>query len=73
MDREIIIDNPIYTRKKEIISGKLGMSNTSLGLEFYNLGYITQYDGLTPEQFDGTDEGIYPRPFQIRLRLTASF
>ncbi|MCK0135703.1 SusC/RagA family TonB-linked outer membrane protein [Arenibacter sp. S6351L] len=55
------------------ISGKLGMSNTSLGLEFYNLGYITQYDGLTPEQFDGTDEGIYPRPFQIRLRLTASF
>lgn len=55
------------------ISGKLGMSNTSLGLEFYNLGYITDYDGLTPEQFDGTDEGIYPRPFQIRLRLTASF
>jgi TonB-linked SusC/RagA family outer membrane protein len=55
------------------ISGKLGMSNTSLGLELYNLGYITKYDGLTPEQFDGTDEGIYPRPFQVRLRLTASF
>ena len=55
------------------ISQKLGMSNTSLGLEFYNLGYITEYDGLTPEQFDGTDEGIYPRPFQIRLRLSASF
>jgi TonB-linked SusC/RagA family outer membrane protein len=55
------------------ISSKLGMSNTSLGLEFYNLGYITKYDGLTPEQFDGTDEGIYPRPFQLRLRLNASF
>lgn len=55
------------------ISGKLGMASTRLGLEFYNLGYITKYDGLTPEQFDGTDEGIYPRPFQIRLRLTASF
>jgi hypothetical protein len=49
------------------------MSSTRLGMEFYNLGYITKYDGLTPEQFDGTDEGIYPRPFQIRLRLTASF
>jgi len=55
------------------ISQKLGMGSTSLGLEFYNLGYITKYDGLTPEQFDGTDEGIYPRPFQLRLRLTASF
>ncbi|GBF18055.1 MULTISPECIES: SusC/RagA family TonB-linked outer membrane protein [Arenibacter] len=61
-----------YSFPKDI-SSKLGMSNTSLGLEFYNLGYITQYDGLTPEQFDGTDEGIYPRPFQIRLRLNASF
>jgi hypothetical protein len=55
------------------LSSKLGMSSTRLGMEFYNLGYITKYDGLTPEQFDGTDEGIYPRPFQIRLRLTASF
>lgn len=55
------------------LSQKIGMSNTSLGLDFYNLGYLTKYDGLTPEQFDGTDEGIFPRPFQVRLRLVTSF
>lgn len=52
---------------------KFGMNQTTIGLESYNLGYITGYDGLTPEIFDGVDEGIYPRPFQVRLRLTTNF
>ncbi|MDG3581107.1 SusC/RagA family TonB-linked outer membrane protein [Galbibacter pacificus] len=51
----------------------LGLSDFNLSLSGYNLGYITAYDGLTPEIYDGVDEGIYPRPFQIILGLTVSF
>ncbi len=53
--------------------GKAGLSDTRLSFEVYNLGYITGYDGLTPEHYDGIDEGIYPRPLQFRIRLTAGF
>lgn len=52
---------------------KRGLSNARLSLELFNLGYITGYDGLTPEHYDGVDEGIYPRPLQVRVRLTAGF
>ncbi len=54
-------------------ASKVGFADTRLSLETYNLGYLTKYDGLTPEHYDGVDEGIYPRPFQMRIRLTANF
>jgi TonB-linked SusC/RagA family outer membrane protein len=50
---------------------KAGFTDTRLSLELYNLGYLTRYDGLTPEHYDGIDEGIYPRPLQFRIRLPA--
>ncbi len=52
---------------------RIGVANTRLTLAAYNLGYITRYDGLTPEHYNGYDEGIYPRPLQVRVRLTAEF
>lgn len=39
----------------------------------FNLGYITGYDGLMPEIFDGNDQGEYPRPRQFNFGLTATF
>ncbi len=52
---------------------KTGLSNLNLSLSAFNLGYLTGYDGLTPEIYDGVDEGIYPRPFQVILGINASF
>ncbi|ERJ60868.1 SusC/RagA family TonB-linked outer membrane protein [Sphingobacterium paucimobilis] len=47
------------------------------GLEFfggvYNLGYLTKYDGMMPEIFDGADYGTYPRPRQINFGMRATF
>lgn len=39
----------------------------------YNLGYITKYDGMMPEIFDGADYGTYPRPRQINFGMRATF
>lgn len=61
-----------YNLPAEWVS-KAGVSDTRLSVGLYNLGYLTKYDGLTPEHYDGIDEGIYPRPLQFRVRLTAGF
>jgi hypothetical protein len=58
---------------KDIKLDKLGLSALNISLNAYNLGYLTKYDGLTPEIYDIVDEGIYPRPFQIIVGLRASF
>lgn len=39
----------------------------------FNLGYITAYDGMMPEIYDGQDEGEYPRPRQYNFGLTLTF
>ncbi|SDB58861.1 TonB-linked outer membrane protein, SusC/RagA family [Flavobacteriaceae bacterium MAR_2010_188] len=52
---------------------KLGLSDIRLNASAYNIGYWTKYSGLTPEIYDGTDEGIYPRPFQIILGVNLTF
>lgn len=38
----------------------------------YNIGYLTKYDGLSPEIFTGRDEGKYPRPRQYSFSLNMS-
>jgi TonB-linked SusC/RagA family outer membrane protein len=53
--------------------GTAGFSGIDVSLSAYNLGYITAYDGLTPEIYDAVDEGIFPRPFQLILGLNVSF
>jgi len=39
----------------------------------YNIGYITKYDGMMPEIFDGADYGTYPRPREFNFGLRANF
>ena len=39
----------------------------------YNIGYITKYDGLSPEIFTGNDPGQYPRPREYNFGLRATF
>ena len=39
----------------------------------YNLGYLTAYDGLTPEVYSGSDYGSYPRPREFSMGVNLSF
>lgn len=58
---------------KDMKMDRLGLSGLNLSLNAYNLGYLTKYDGLTPEIYDIVDEGIYPRPFQLIVGLNVTF
>lgn len=39
----------------------------------YNIGYLTEYDGLMPEIYTGNDNGTYPRPRQFNIGLKINF
>ena len=39
----------------------------------YNIGYLTGYDGMTPEIFTGRDYGSYPRPREYSVSLNLTF
>lgn len=39
----------------------------------YNIGYITEYDGMTPEIYNGYDYGIYPRPREFSFGVNLGF
>ncbi len=39
----------------------------------YNMGYITQYDGLMPEIYTGNDQGSYPRPLEFTFGAQLTF
>lgn len=39
----------------------------------YNVGYITGYDGMTPELYLGYDYGFYPRPREFSVGLNIGF
>jgi hypothetical protein len=39
----------------------------------YNLGYITEYDGLMPEIYTGNDNGTYPRARQYNIGVKLTF
>jgi hypothetical protein len=51
----------------------LNVSGISLTAGVFNLGYITKYKGLNPEQYKGYDEGAYPRPLQLTFSVKATF
>jgi len=63
------------------IAQKLSMENISLNVGAYNLGYITAFDGLSPEHTStgrnsygsGAEYGQYPRPRQYRFGIKVSF
>ncbi len=48
------------------------MQGISLTAGANNLGYITAFDGLNPEQYDGQETGEYfiPIQFNFGARLT---
>lgn len=54
------------------ICSKLKMQGISLTAGANNLGYITAFDGLNPEQYDGQETGEYfiPIQFNFGARLT---
>lgn len=60
-----------YDLPKKVCT-KLGVSSISLNAGVHNLGYITAYDGLNPEQYDGQETGEYfiPIQFNFGARLT---
>lgn len=39
----------------------------------YNLGYLTAYDGMSPELYLGYDYGYYPRPREFSFGLNITF
>ncbi|MCF0175599.1 MAG: TonB-dependent receptor [Bacteroidales bacterium] len=39
----------------------------------YNVGYLTAYDGMVPELYNGYDYGFYPRPREFSFGLNLSF
>lgn len=48
------------------------MSGIDLSLSVFNLGYLTGYDGLTPEVI-GADAGKFPRPRSVIFTANLSF
>lgn len=82
------VDNTIYYSKGDFLAFRelsfsymlpsnaskvLGCSRIVLNTGIYNLGYLTAYDGLNPETYDGNDEGGYPRPRQITFGASVTF
>jgi len=55
------------------ISNKLYLNNIALDASIYNIGYITGYDGISPENYDGGEEGDYYRPRQFKFGVKLSF
>ena len=55
------------------ITRKMHISGLQLFGGIYNLGYLTAYDGLTPEVYSGSDFGSYPRPREFSMGINLSF
>ncbi len=60
-----------YEMPKKVCS-KLRLNSIFLTAGVNNLGYITAFDGLNPEQYDGNETGEYfiPIQFNFGVRLT---
>ena len=61
-----------YSIPKKICN-KLSLEGITLNGGVYNIGYISAYKGLNPEQYKGYDEGGYPRPREFLLGASLSF
>ncbi len=55
------------------LTEKWKMNQVMFNAGMYNLGYLTAFDGLTPEHYNGYEQGDYPRPMQIILGCNVSF
>ena len=52
---------------------KLRLENLSLQVMGNNLGYLTAYDGISPEHYNGGESGEYYRPTQLIFSLKATY
>lgn len=55
------------------LCSKLGLRGVTLNAGVNNMGYITSYDGLNPEQYDGQETGEYFIPIQINVGARLTF
>ncbi len=55
------------------IAKKFFMSGLELNGGIYNIGYLTEYDGLMPEIYTGNDQGSYARPQQFNIGIQLTF
>jgi len=61
-----------YNLPAKIIS-RLSISNLSLYGGIYNIGYLTAYDGISPEHYNGYERGDYYRPRQFKFGAKFTF
>lgn len=52
---------------------KIRIASLQLFAGVYNIGYITAYDGMTPEIYTSYDYGIYPRPREYSFGFNIGF
>lgn len=57
----------------ERIMKKIHLSSLQIFAGVYNIGYITGYDGMTPEIYSAYDYGIYPRPREYNFGVNIGF
>ncbi len=57
----------------EKFMNKIGIQGCEVFAGVYNIGYLTQYDGLMPEIYTGNDNGTYPRPRQYNFGVRLTF
>lgn len=67
--REVSIS---YTWQAKFLK-KIAVQQLQLFAGVFNIGYITGYDGLTPEVFTGNDPGLYPRPREYNFGVKLVF
>lgn len=56
-----------------IVVSKLSMQNIAVQAGLYNFGFLTAFDGITPEHYDGYEGGDYYRPMQIKFGINVTF
>lgn len=55
------------------ICSKLKLKSVSLNAGVNNIGYVTAFDGLNPEQYDGQETGEYFIPIQFNFGARITF
>lgn len=55
------------------IAQKLRLQNLDLQVTGNNLGYLTAYDGISPEHYNGGESGEYYRPTQLIFGVKATY
>ena len=56
-----------------IIGATIKIKGSTTGAGVTNIGYITAFDGLNPEQYDGQETGEYFLPIQFNFGVRLTF